>query len=582
MPSETDYPQTGLKLPKTLARPADIFTDDQSLNHWLQQLPVADAKESAQILVKSLSDANSSDLNSIKRLKILETVQPLIEDIVPVLSKRYLPSKFPLTTKEYEQAQLTCKLYLEMATGYKQAFAQQIIEDKVSQQKSAHVIALHRCMFYLQKTLFLSAIIYDDYPPTLWHETHQLFSYSSINKLDRIPIENSVTGQKPSTVKQLYKQSLLFAVVSPFQMAQSEIIKLIKLLPELDNQVTLVVMRADDKPIEFGFFMNLNSDDMPLHIAQIPDGFKSSVLTLQTGRLLQRLLAAGSSEDVPLQQVNRHLRSVLLKNLGYKPHRNLQRDTYKAKLDLVSGLHKVHSYIDGHDSDNNLAQALTDKPVIIRTDHHATDNKAEFDLQDVEVLTKGASGLHNEHHQENLVIDILLNKDKPIDASDLFHPAEEKYLSNVMQNMATSINKSDNGYCLDWSNKNLPAISIGDVVCIKPEEGQQNFTLAVTRWMKNTGRNFLVGIEVLSKDCHAILFKAKKVSAKHHPKTEYQGLLLARQENKPAELIIEQDQFNNNDTIILTSDSHQKILLKLNHQIESTGLLDRFEIEYLQ
>lgn len=576
MDPKTAYPQTGLPLPEKTSDAVQILSRDETLRQWLEQLPLADSQETARLLLKLLLDAGTSEINSLQRLKQLEYIQTVTEQVVSGLEKKFIPSQFPLSNKKHQAALLARELYLQTAICYKLVFAGQIDSSSTVKDKNQHVIALHRCLYYLERVVTYSAMMYEPYPPHIWQEIHLLFTYCSINKLDRIAVENNPPRVNQSTIKQLYKRVLLFAVASPYSLGQHDMLTLLRLLPAIDDKAGLVVTEPAEQKNDIGFFINLHGDSPPIHVARIPENSHTRTLILQTGKLLKLLQQSltGSCSIEELNNAPLHLKQALLKNWGYTPQRHFKRTGLNPDIRVVTDLYKIHQFIERTAAHDNLADALTNKPQLVHYKHRSADVKKPFNIDDSSVLTMGANEF-NDHEQQNSLMQTSPDRDRPIDAGELLaSPAESAQAS---ARTCRIINKSEHGYGIDWSDANMPGIAVSELICITPENNSGMYTLAVTRWLKNTDNGLLAGLEILSDDCRAVLFRAKKASAKHHPKKEYPGLLLSQNTEHGPQLIIPKGLFTDSEKIILTSDPQHEIQLELTRLVESTGMFERFE-----
>jgi hypothetical protein len=581
MEQKNAYPHTGLILPETEGIRAEFLERDELLVAWLENLPLADPVETGKQLLKALLQLSQSDIKSVRRLKLLEIIQNPVEQVCDTLDERFVPSLLPLSSRKSQIFLLSRELYLQMATGYKQVFATQIVSNLVAREKNQHIIALHRCIMYLEKVVLLSALAYEAYPATLWHEIHLLFTYGSINKLDRIMVENRHPKITESTIKQHYKRILLFAVASPLQLGQQEMLTLFRSLPELDDRAGLVVTEPTEKKHDIGFYVNLHADAPPAHVSLIPETLHTRTLVLETGKLLGQIQQSfiDPDSDPHLAGLGQHLREILLKNWGYIPHRHFRRSGLTQNLVVVTELKNIHAYIDNASPPGSLSHLIPEAPSLIQSDHHISDSRPLFDTADSTVLTLGADEFKSTE-KDHFMGGFTPDKSKAIDGNELL--ADGHPQSAIKTGNCQTVNRSEHGFLIDWSDASLPGINVGELISIAPRQAHPTFTLTVVRWLRNSDKGLLAGIEVLSENCRALLFRSLKADARHNPKKEFPGLLLAGNEETPAAIVMGKGLFDSNDKIILTSDSMNPIRLRLERLEESSGLFDRFQVRYLE
>jgi len=143
-----------------------------------------------------------------------------------------------------------------------------------------------------------------------------------------------------------------------------------------------------------------------------------------------------------------------------------------------------------------------------------------------------------------------------------------------------TVNESAGGYCINWQGLNAPKIKIGEVIGIQSASNSHQFSIGISRWMKNVpGQGLLLGMQVIASASRAILVHhLEGVQISDRP---CKGLLLpeVRSSGQPATLILPTLPFRSG-SLVMINDGREERKATLGRLLESTGAFAHFEFRY--
>lgn len=564
-----EYPNKGISLPACSVDKDSIFNNLAKINHWLEEIPLASPLESAKLVFKALFDMNRTTLDSDSRINGLEALYKPVTAITQSLISRYNSTTFPMTEKNHKIAIMVREIFRELTIGYKHVLAEHIEKAEVEKKRNMHSLAVHRMMHSLNKVLFNSYLIYEGYPQHTWNELHMLFTYSSINKLDMVPVEIQHADESTlsCTARQLYVKAILLSSASPYQLRQREMVILFDKMDDYTSHVKLSINK--EEKLSCGFIINLHSDKPPLHISSGQNARGKQFFVMQTGPLIEKFKHSDAEQDLGLPE---HLKESLLRNWGEAPQRKYVRTKLNFDLKIAVGMNEVHELVFGASPDQ-IPKSLLRNP---KKAKESLKRTSIFDTgsieDDLSVLTIESTN-STDSIKGNYLSSGPIEHRHDVDASELTE--EEVKVENIHE--AKTINESSGGYCIEWPDKNAPKVRVGELIGIQSATRHQDFALSITRWLKCLADNkVLVGVELLSQTCDAVEVRPDKVVAKHKVIEFFPALNY----NKPSEnidyLILPSNKFEQNNHIIIKNRDGLQQKAKLTMLVESTGIFSRF------
>ncbi len=564
-----EYPHKGISLPACSPDKDSIFNNLTRVNHWLEEIPLASPLESAKLVFKALFDMNRTALDSDIRINGLETLQKPVTAITQSLVSRYNSTTFPMTEKNRKIAILVREIFREMVIGYKHVLADHIAKSEVEKKHNMHSIAIHRMMHCLNKVLFNSYLIYESYPQHTWNELHMLFTYSSINKLDMVPVEIQHADESTvsCTARQLYVKAILLSSASPYQLRQRE---MVILFDKLDSYTSLVKLSVNkDDKLSCGFIINLHSDKPPLHISSGQNARGKQFFVMQTGPLIEKFKQSDAEKELGLPS---HLKEALLRNWGEAPQREYVRTKLNFDLKIAVGMNEVHELVFGA-SPNQVPRSLLRNPKKVKESLKRTSMFDTGSIEDdLSVLTIESTN-STDSIKGNYLSSGPIEHRHDVDASELME--EDEKPENIHE--AKTINESSGGYCIEWPDANAPKVRVGELVGIQSATRQNDFALSITRWLKCLpNQEILAGVELVSQSCEAIEVRPDKVVAKHKIIEYFPALAYSKPSENIDYVILPANKFEKDDHVIIKNKDGLQKKAKLTMLVESTGIFSRF------
>lgn len=583
--SETraEYPFAGIKLPEKNHQKDSFFHNSTNVEKWIESLPLASPIECAKLIFQNLFEMNRITLEPNQRIRALEIISETVEDVTNSMRTRFSSTPFPLAEKNHKIALLTREICKEMAIGYKTAVADQINAGNVKANQQPHIIAIHRVIHYLTKVLYFSYLIYEAHPAKTWHELHLIFTYSSINKFDRVPVENIIsTVEQTYTVKHLYIKALLLAAASPYQLRQREMEVLYQQLDQFLLVAKLSVSNATEE-LAFGFLINLHADSPPAHVSATIKKPSKQFFLLDTRpimEIIQHSLTNLAVDKEKLPELSTHLKLLLLKNWGHSPHRHYVRTRLNFDLDIAVGLNEIHQLIVSA-NESGRKQSLYLGPSESLGNSNDTLQRSSLFLTAEEDQTHSVLTLQNYNegpaNNGTFLSSQKIDRDLQINGDELITPQQNDIREKT--HACKTINESSGGYCIDWPVETALKIRVGELIGIQSNSQAVKFGLAITRWIKSLPeKRLLVGLEIISHSSSSTKVRLDKIVPKHKSVTFYPALSIEKRAEETRYLIVPSDLFNQGDTLIQKDENGMEEKTKLTSLVESTGLFSQYQV----
>ncbi len=531
-------PRVELSIPNQAETPDDSFLlSPREVKRWAEQLPVANIGETARQVYKTLATFNRIKIPTLVRAEIIELFREPVRYINTNITKHYLNVGFPLSPKSKKAAQLATELCNEIAISYKILFLEQVLGEERNFNQKLVIVAAQRALQYLKQRMFHNLLIYRDYQPGLWRESHYLYAWASQNHVHQIGVKESSRflwrRKRVQSIEDVYKDMVLIATTSPYRLTQTQLRLLHDKLQEWDKYTEIGLVGDMDNHSAGIFYLNLWSDDPPqksISPAQRNDSrFRAFDLNGVLSRAREEYEEAEWESPAHLDQNPQHLSRSLLTSLirGWNKslerkfaRNNLQHELY-AIVGLSNLLHLLEQNMETGQDDQpeKAAQGTSATPT-----SHLTWNDSVFSTLAI------ASPIHS------LGGDSMFAESSSNLASALLGTPVEHEPPNLFEamkrdpNAAFSVltyNESVEGYCLGWKDSYPMKVRVGDILGIRSPNNPEEYSVAVTRWLKDIEDDQLyLGIQVLASSCSPITI-TPGAKASSNRQNQYRCLLLS-------------------------------------------------------
>jgi len=198
-----------------------ILTDSARLRAWAEALPFAKPESAAERLLESLYHLNRSPAAAAQRRELMAWLQQAFERLHGIFIERMLAVRTPRHDKPYRRyAALVHALSAEMAFGYKL-----VIQPRSGPRASARTgLSLYRAIRMLEIGLVLACSEYRQPPGGAWREIYQLYAEAERRDLtDNAFPDANWTGADTASIAQLFKRTVLLAMIDPYRLLPGEI-----------------------------------------------------------------------------------------------------------------------------------------------------------------------------------------------------------------------------------------------------------------------------------------------------------------------------------------------------------------------
>ena len=534
----------------------------KSFRIWLKDLPAANAKKSAQIVLQQLKVLNQSRYPYSERCQLLDELRPSVRQLVLSLKHLLHQSSFPLSSDEKNTHDILQKLILEMAHGYK-LITSELMEKTLKKENDKLILreSIYLSIQYLARSVVESYLIYSSPQYDIWRELHQLYRYAEYEEIHNEPIDDPHPDYVLPihySIDLVYKRILLLSLSAPYHLMQNEAENIYYLVSAWTSVCTITEL--DKKHISNQYGVDFATDMSPRFI---PDNLEwepvdgriidleevKSRLTNHITKVLRINVDVDdfSNEETPDSLKERQQRDMLLR-LTDAWHSSLsrgaQREDRGAKLNIALGLNACHFY----SSDKQSFTPQMDELRLVSSD----DNKQ----------TSAFANIYRD----------ALQKDRIHEKSTYpISPWQQHNISHL------GISISCDGSCKEMNAK------VGEILSyIFESKIGLRWKIGIVRWL-HINKDNKVDIGVMSLSQSAVPIAVKAVDGLGKGTDYFRSLLIPKQvSNKQLRSIIVPAMLYDIGTVLSVNMKTKLFYVKLNKLILSSANIAMFEFEILE
>jgi hypothetical protein len=500
------------------------------------------------------------------------------------MTKHYVETGFPLSSKAHKASQLSYELCAEIAISYKIIIKEQLATENTTFEQKLVIVAIHRALQYLGQAMFHSYLSYCDPKSGIWREIHFLYAWAAQNNVHTTPVKETIKKrwrQKNRSIEDLYKSHVLMSTTSPHRLRQSQIRRIHKRLNEW-SKLTKVVPLQDLAHSSGVFYVNLWSDKPPLKSINAAERNDSRYYAFDLGALLNVLRddfdksswESPTHIEEPGELLPRSLLRLLIRCWNKSLERRFARTHLNLELNVVVGLNTLYHLME-REKQPRMQVNTESKATPTAPAGNLAWNDSVFSTLAIASPVKGrhgdsifadsmniASTLLGENHTTNWVTQ------KPFDINALFS--------------VLTYNESAEGYCVSWEGTTPPRIRVGDILGIRSDKTPGEYSPGIIRWLKNSqdGKLYL-GVQIIAASCDsATLIPSAKMSSNR--KNHFRCLLLNSNgvDKEQLGLISDTREFELNTVLTLVTEfgAHQ---IRLIDWVESSNTFIQYQFEYI-
>lgn len=442
-----------------------VDTRPMYIEEWLESLPYIDFKKTAALIEQALAATNKQELKPSVRLELMALYHGPYEYYLE--SQIKAGAQHTLQTIEAMQSQLGImkQIAVHLSYGCKLAFDQSQMHKSLWKPSKPPYEAILMSMNYLSQALIFSYLEYSPVPKNVWKQLHFIYDIAASSQCDKktFSIPGDEISKKGISFEHAYKRILMASLVDPHHLPFGAIWEIYE---QLDSWVNLVSISeiTSTSDSDGKFIINLDEDVKPVNYDKYDLTQNSkSIRLLDASPLLKevnfqlQLLEHGKplNESVDLSPFYARTLLTHMSNVwGLPPSRTHQRQTRKGQLSVYTGMEAIYYFIN-------------DKQAFIEPAINAGE---EIDIADVDM-----------------------------ERSD--------QTSSFTADDWRIVDESSGGYALIRDDKPNRLLKVGQLVLVFGDN-QQQWQLAIVRWMMISRKVHKVGLEVIATKARAVAIKA--------------------------------------------------------------------------
>ena len=560
---------------------------------WIEQLPAANLGESSQNIYRLLVEANQTILEPDNRLSILNILEPAALNLIDALERQFINNHISLSDKQRKVAALVQALQTELSFGY-HAVIESIMSEGVKRSNKkvlAHAICLATKFHGL--VILRCYQLYASVPGRVWRELYRLYQLAKEQQVENLKITAN-DGSEPWSAKNHFTQILLLSIANPYQLRQSEIELVWKILPIYVEFCSLEAHSYSKNP----FLLNLNSNAPPVQKSLYVNSENENKLKISVVAVIDKI-------KIDLAQISEKAKYSARRTMVYKhlihcwshgTQRSFARTACEDEIQVSIGLGATHFLLTESLLKRQAAEQGIDTDELEYNEQ--TLDAMEGSLKDATLATVATNkdNLRVSADRNYLSTSAVANKDV---WAKLYRPeqaiAEEEKEQPVIQRSRDTIvrdsykiqssqlvNMSPGGYCVQVSAAELPKhAQTGEIIgFVEGDPANNHWSLGIVRWVRRQvkGDNIQMGVQLLAPDVLPINVQLK--NNRSETSAPQRALLLPALTGvgQAATIITNPLAFNINNKLKVTEIS-KEYEVKLTKEISSSGSSKQFSFQ---
>jgi len=573
------------------------FFNAAKLRSWLDALPLANPRKTAQELLAALSQVNRATAAPNHRFQLLEQFRPLVADITEVLHKSYASAAIPLDDKNRATADLVYDLLAEMAFGYKSvlmAFGNISISEAARPMMVA--AALHT-MDHLARLLVDTYALYSPEPKSLWLELHQLYRYADYEGFLTSSLPQDGKQSEVGSIDHTYRRIIMLALANPYHLMQGESQLVFRELDNLAVHCRIQPLAAATSPTG-QLYLDLDNDAPPSYAPMggkpiFPvDGRILDITGVLTAieRRGKELLVSAKTESGQLTLAGRKQRNMykrLAEAWGIRVERLSQRKPRSNPIEIAIGISAAHHFASHGAPFNPEAQEIE-----LRS--HKSSSKG----QGLSLMGEDDTPWVHEDHAQRLATGIV----QPRTSQFTTDPTKDKDVwvkiystqahfeskrsgggpTPTFENTLCQLqDESRGGMAMTCQKGHGLRLMVGEVIAFKSEHAPNadDWSVGVVRWLRTDAQDKLeLGIGLLADDTLAV--SARGVKGVGKDSEYFRSLLIPKLDptQYPTTLITPASVFDV-DSVIFVNTGSDFFFAQLTRLMEATNSFSLFQFK---
>jgi hypothetical protein len=504
----------------------------EEISSWVSSLPIDEEEKTASMLFSALSDLNRAEIDVGLRFRVVELLQPILDEVADSVTIKYIAANWPLSEKNKRRVILVQQLHMEMAYAWKRVLSEIFsIDEKDAEITSRIQEAIFYAIHNLSEHLVDHYLHYDPVPKRVWGELHGLYYFAESKGLHTRSVH--ARPEDAHTIEQAYMQILLLAVINPYRLMKGEAVKVYEVMRDKaylckfsnsgDNwqpHGEMTVNLVKDAPPSFAFEKSDIEQLSYIRILDVSDlrnQLKQHLSDIEDG-------LAGPTHTLT-DRTQRDFYHRLIQGWGSWLDRSNSRKICSMAVDVTVGLSACFEVLDAGLEVYNLSEeddmrvsghALTSGEQDVwegqPEDEGAAVGVAKFKLDD----TSNELWYLDLADRKSIIKDNIIGHlnpghvGKPI---EFVTDTAEEDMDDKAENPLTLLNidQSEGGMGLYFDRNMEGVLRVGEIICVRPagNDDRALWRVGMIRWLQNDEtRSGVLGVMDLANQVMPVLVKA--------------------------------------------------------------------------
>lgn len=250
-----------LVIPKQKSDPQLMATfSDAALAQWIEELPTANPSLATRLFQELLIDFISLEMDSIKRLSVLELLKPSFLIIEDYLRSRLIQSGFPKSETERKIFAVLIELERHFTIGYWNVVRELTRKETGWLKGKNQVLSIQKTMEGLSSIVISHYMMSMPVPDWIWIDLHSLYKLSVKLGRGATRLSDNLNVFGGRSVDNVYKQILLLSLAYPSGLMQKEFLQVYQFSEKLSELVQIEGKPVSGAQIQCSILMD---EDLP-------------------------------------------------------------------------------------------------------------------------------------------------------------------------------------------------------------------------------------------------------------------------------------------------------------------------------
>ncbi|WP_410498693.1 hypothetical protein [Chitinibacter sp. S2-10] len=329
------------------------FHDARSARDWLKLLPMINVPVAHDEILKSITQLNQSDLDSLDTLKIIEQFRESVHTLQEGMLAKLMGKPLPLSTEELQHWQLAHALWRQMESCYGRLW--HAASKNYPGVAEFLPLLAERTLYYACSNIIHLAHIYRKPLDKQWRQLFAYYELACEQHIEKLKARDSLIEiSGVSTAEQQFLHALLFSAANIHQYTLKQQLWLNKRLEIFAARSTLS-KEAATLPNRAAQYIDLKAPSAPLRRQNARADSELEIDTLALAHIISKRIKLlrmgempekiGLGKELAPQATEEMLRDLYRVWCDTPVDRSLPRRSNQRELETALGIGNIHSWL---------------------------------------------------------------------------------------------------------------------------------------------------------------------------------------------------------------------------------------------